>query len=125
MASTMFSHKRYPSYVQEQPRRARRLYVLVKICVGITKIQLQTKPATNGIVEKAVHRVTKGISALPIQFDLAEKWWGEAVESFRYLRIIQDKLAGGKSPYEAGMAPKVMVQEYLEQRFIFIQSPQR
>ena len=62
---------------------------------------------TNGIVEKAVRRVTKGTSALLVQSDLAEKWWEEAVECFCYLRIIQDKLAGGKSPYESRFGTQI------------------
>ena len=55
---------------------------------------------TNGIAENAVRSVREGTSALLLQSGLSEKWWREAIERFCYLRNIQDKLAGRKSPYE-------------------------
>ena len=54
----------------------------------------------NGIDENAVRREKEGTSALRVQSDLSENWWREAMESYCYLRKIQDKLADRKSSCE-------------------------
>ena len=55
---------------------------------------------TNGIVERAVRRVTEGTSAVLLQSGLDEKWWADSMECKTYLRNIQDLLSDGKTPYE-------------------------
>ena len=55
---------------------------------------------TNGIAETAVRRVKEGTSAVLLQLGLNENWWADSMECFSYLRIIQDLLSGGKTPYE-------------------------
>ena len=55
---------------------------------------------TNGIAERAVHRVKEGTSAVLLQSGLDESWWADSVECYTYLRNIQDLLSDGKTPYE-------------------------
>ena len=55
---------------------------------------------TNRIAERAVRRVKEGTSAVLLQSGLDEKWWADSMESFSYLRNIQDLLSDGKTPYE-------------------------
>ena len=55
---------------------------------------------TNGIAERAVRRVKEGTSAVLLQSGLNENWWADSMESFSYLRNIQDLLPDGKTPYE-------------------------
>ena len=56
---------------------------------------------TNGIAERAVRRVKKGSSAVLLQSGLDERrWWSDSMECYCYLRIVQDILAEGKTPYE-------------------------
>ena len=47
-----------------------------------------------------VRRVKEGTSAVLLQSGLDEKWWADSIECYTYLRIIQDLLSGGKTPYE-------------------------
>ena len=63
------------------------LVVLAKICVGITTSQPRTD-------QRPTAECT---SALLVRSGLAEDWWREAMECFCSLRIVQDKLADGKS----------------------------
>ena len=54
----------------------------------------------NGIAERAVRRIEEGTSAVLLQSGLHEKRWADSVEFYCYLRIIQDLLSDGKTPYE-------------------------
>ena len=70
---------------------------LIRACEGIfTTHHTAYRSETNGIAAHAVHWVREGTSALLVQSDLSEKWWGEARECFCHLRKIQDKLGGRK-----------------------------
>ena len=56
---------------------------------------------TNGIAERAVHRVKEGTSAVLLQSSLIESWWADTMECKTYLRNIQDLLSDGRlTPYE-------------------------
>ena len=55
---------------------------------------------TNGIAERAVHRVKEGTSAVLLQSGLDESWWADSMECYTYLRNIQDLLSDGKTPFE-------------------------
>ena len=55
---------------------------------------------TNGIAERAVHRVKKETSAVLLQSGLDEKWWADSMECYCYLRKNQDLLSDRKTPYE-------------------------
>ena len=55
---------------------------------------------TNGIAERAVHRVKEGTSAVLLQSGLNENWWGDSMECYIYLRNVTDLLSDGKTPYE-------------------------
>ena len=55
---------------------------------------------TNGIVERAVRRVTEGTFAVLLQSGLDEKWWADSMECKTYLRNIQDLLSDWKTPNE-------------------------
>ena len=56
---------------------------------------------TNGIAERAVHRVKEeGTSAVLLQSSLDKEWWADSMECHCYLRNIQDLLSDGKTPYE-------------------------
>ena len=55
---------------------------------------------TNGIAERAVRRVKEGTSAILVQSSLDEKWWADSMESYCFLRNVQDISSGGKTPYE-------------------------
>ena len=55
---------------------------------------------TNGIAERAVRRVKEGTSAVLLQSGLGNEWWADSMECYFYLRIIQDLLSDGKTPYE-------------------------
>ena len=52
---------------------------------------------TDGISERAVHRVKEGMSAVLLQSGLDENWWADSMECFAYLRNIQDLLSDGKT----------------------------
>ena len=41
---------------------------------------------TNGIAERAVHRVKEGTSAVLLQSGLNESWWADSMECYTYLR---------------------------------------
>ena len=55
---------------------------------------------TNGIAERAVHRVKEGTSAVLLQSGLNESWWADSMECYTYLRNVKDLLSDGKTPYE-------------------------
>ena len=55
---------------------------------------------TNGTAERALHRVKEGTSAVLLQSLLDQNWWADSMESYTYLRNIQDLLSDGKTPYE-------------------------
>ena len=55
---------------------------------------------TNGIVERAVHRVKEGTSAVLLQSGLGDEWWADSMECYFYLRNIQDLLSDVKTPNE-------------------------
>ena len=55
---------------------------------------------TNGIAERAVHRVKEGTSAVLLQSGLNENWSADSMECFIYLRNIQDLSSDRKTPYE-------------------------
>ena len=50
---------------------------------------------TNGIAERAVRKIKEGTSAV-----LDEKWWADSMESYCFLRKIQDLLSDEKTPHE-------------------------
>ena len=58
------------------------------------------RPATNGIAEKAVHRVKVGTSCALNQSRLSDEWWVEAMMCFCFLRCVIDLLTDGKTPYK-------------------------
>ena len=65
--------------------------------------ELSWKPhrsETNGIAERAVHRVKERTSLVLLQSGLDEKWRADSMECYCYLRNIQDLLSVGKTPYE-------------------------
>ena len=55
---------------------------------------------TNGIAEKAVHRVKEGTSAVLLQSGLDEKWWADSTECYCHQGNFQDLLEDGKTPRE-------------------------
>ena len=55
---------------------------------------------TNGIAERAVHRVKEGTSAVLLQSGLGNEWWADSMECYCNLRNIQDLLSDGKTPFE-------------------------
>ena len=52
---------------------------------------------TNGIVERAVRRVTEGTSTVLFQSGFDEQWWADSMECCCYLRNVQDLLTDGKT----------------------------
>ena len=68
----------------------------MRISPGTTLHRLET----NGIAERAVRRAKEGMSAVLLQSGLEEKWWADSMESYCYLRNVQDLLSDGKTPYE-------------------------
>ena len=58
------------------------------------------KSETDGIAERAVHRVKEGTSAVLLQSGLNESWWADSLECYTYLRNVTDLLSDGKTPYE-------------------------
>ena len=62
------------------------------------------RSVTNGIAERAVHRVKEGTSAVLLQSGLDEKWWADSMECYTYLRNVTDLLSDGKTPYERRFA---------------------
>ena len=42
----------------------------------------------------------EGTSAVLLQSGLNEGWWADSMESYTYLRNLQDLLSDGKTPYE-------------------------
>ena len=68
---------------------------------------------TNGIAERVVRRIKEGTYAVLLQSGLDEKWWADSMESYWYLRNIQDLLSDGKTePYRGPMVPFGSVVEY-------------
>ena len=57
---------------------------------------------TNGIAERAVHRVMEGTSAVLLQSGLDNEWWADSTEFYCYLRTIKDKLLMGKHLTKGG-----------------------
>ena len=55
---------------------------------------------TNGIAERAVHRVKEETSAVLSQSGLDNEWLADSMRCYCYLRNIQDLLSDGKTPYE-------------------------
>ena len=55
---------------------------------------------TNGTAERALRRVKEGTSAVLLQSLLDENLWADSMESYTYLRNIEDLLSDGKTPYE-------------------------
>ena len=74
-----------------------------KSCEELSWNQCTSTPhrsETNGIAERAVRRVEEGTSAVLLQSGLDEKWSEDSMECYCNLRIIQDLLSDGKTPYE-------------------------
>ena len=42
----------------------------------------------------------EGTSAVQLQSGLNESWWADSMECYCYLRIVQDLMSDGKTPYE-------------------------
>ena len=55
---------------------------------------------TNGIAERAVHRVKEGASAILLQSALHEKWWQILQNVTAILRNVQDLSSNGKTSFE-------------------------
>ena len=55
---------------------------------------------TNGIAERAVRRIKEGTSAVPLQSGLGEKSWADSMESYCYLRNVQDLLSDGQTLHQ-------------------------
>ena len=55
---------------------------------------------TNGIAERAVRRVQEGTSAVLLQSGLDNEWCADSMESYCFLRNMQDLFSDGKTPYE-------------------------
>ena len=47
-----------------------------------------------------MRRVKEGTSAVLLQSGLDENWWADFMACYCYLRIVQDLLSDGKTPYE-------------------------
>ena len=74
-----------------------------KVCEDLTWNHCTSAPhrsETNGIAERAVHRVKEGTSAVLLQSGLNESWWADSMEYCTYLRNVTDLLSDGKTPYE-------------------------
>ena len=69
----------------------------MKIYHGIIENSIHHRSETKGIGERAVRRVKEGTSAVLLQSGLDQKWWADSVESYCYLRHVQDLLADGKT----------------------------
>ena len=69
----------------------------MKISPGISTPH---RSETNGIAERAVHRVKEGTSAALLQSGLDQNWWADSMECYTYLRNVTDLLSHGKTPYE-------------------------
>ena len=54
----------------------------------------------NPVKTEAVRRIREGTSARKLQSGWDEKWSADSMECCCYLRIVQDLLADGKTPYE-------------------------
>ena len=53
---------------------------------------------TNGIAERAVHRVKEATSAVLLQSGPNESWWVDSMECDTYLRNVTDLLSDGMTP---------------------------
>ena len=53
---------------------------------------------TNGISEREVRRIKEETSAVLLQAGFDDKWWADFMESYCYLRNVQDLFADGKTP---------------------------
>ena len=51
---------------------------------------MRSESETNGIAERAIHRVKEGTSATLLQFGVDEKWWANSMECKCCLRNVQD-----------------------------------
>lgn len=58
------------------------------------------RPATNGIAEKAVHRVKIGTACALHQSGLNDPWWAEASSCYCFLRSTTDILQSGETAYK-------------------------
>ena len=76
------------------------LLEFIRDCEDISWNHDKPTPGRSETNRIAVNDVKEGTSALLFQSGLSEKWWGEAVECFCYLRNIHGELADRKSPYE-------------------------
>ena len=52
---------------------------------------------TNGIAERAERRIKEETSAVLLQSGLDEKWWADSMESYCYLRNVQDLISDGEN----------------------------
>ena len=55
---------------------------------------------TNGIAERAVHRVKGRHLCCVVAISLDNVWWADSMECYCSLQNIQDPLSDGKTPYE-------------------------
>ena len=55
---------------------------------------------TNGVAERAVRRVNQGTTVALVQSGLPEEWWDCAMECYRHLRNVHEKMADGKTAFE-------------------------
>ena len=72
----------------------------VKIFLGIIVRQQRADRKLMGLLARAVRRIKEGTSAVLLQSGLDEKWRGDSMECYCYLRSIQDLLSDGKTLYE-------------------------
>ena len=59
-------------------------------------------PATNGVAERSVRRVKEGTRAMLTQSGLNGEWWSDAMESYCFLRNVQDIITLPKSAVSPG-----------------------
>ena len=52
---------------------------------------------TNGVIERAIRRVTEGTSACLVQSGLNEEWWDLAMQCYCVLRNTVDLLVDGQT----------------------------
>ena len=72
----------------------------MKIFPGITVRQRHTDQKHMRLLTRAVRRFKEGTSAVLLQSGLDNEWWADSMESYCYLRNIQDLLSVGKTSYE-------------------------
>ena len=79
------------------------LWHLEKACEDLSWNHCTLTPfssETNAIAERAARGIKEGTSAVFLQSGLGESWWADSMECYCYLRNIQDRLSGGKTPHE-------------------------